>query len=59
MTAGNVVDLGGLRRLRCGAELLGFDAVATLNEEARGGGRAVGIATLTLWACSLPCLGFR
>ena len=27
---------------------LGFDAVATLNEEARGGGRAVGIATLSL-----------
>ena len=27
---------------------LGFDAVATLNEEARGGGRAVGIATLAL-----------
>ncbi|MGK2350245.1 APC family permease [Cutibacterium sp. V947] len=27
---------------------LGFDAVATLNEEARGGGRAVGIATLCL-----------
>lgn len=27
---------------------LGFDAVATLNEEARGGGRAVGWATLSL-----------
>ena len=27
---------------------LGFDAVATLNEEARGGGRAVGIVTLLL-----------